>query len=72
MSDSWITGKVKSGILADSLSKGFDVNVVTVHGVVVLKGELANRDAIDHVKHIAEKVKGVKSVDTSALTVSGG
>jgi len=72
MSDSWITGKVKSGILADSLSKGFDVNVVTIHGVVVLKGQLANRDAIDHVKDIAEKVKGVKSVDTSALTVSGG
>jgi hyperosmotically inducible protein len=40
--------------------------------VVVLKGELANRDAIDHVKDIAEKVKGVKSVDTSSLTVSGG
>jgi hyperosmotically inducible protein len=71
-SDSWITTKVKSGILADSVSKGFDVSVETIHGVVVLKGALSNQDAVDHVKDIAEKVKGVKSVDTSALTVAGG
>lgn len=70
VSDSWITTKVKSEILADSFSKGFDVSVRTIHGVVVLKGTLANHDAIDHVKDIAEKVKGVKSVDTSKLTVS--
>ncbi|MHB1053048.1 MAG: BON domain-containing protein [Thiobacillus sp.] len=71
VSDSWITTKVKSEMLADSVSKGFDVSVETVHGVVVLKGILANQDAIDHVKDIAEKVDGVKSVDTSALTVAG-
>lgn len=71
VSDSWITTKVKSEILADSLTKGFDVNVETVHGVVVLKGALANQDAIDHVKDLAEKVDGVKSVDTSALVVAG-
>ena len=70
MSDSWITTKVKSEILADSVSKGFDVSVETIHGVVVLKGALANQDAVDHVKDIAEKVDGVKSVDTSALTVA--
>jgi hyperosmotically inducible protein len=71
ISDSWITTKVKSEILADSASKGFKVNVKTKHGVVVLKGTLANQDAIDHVKDIAAKVKGVKSVDTQALTVKG-
>ena len=70
-SDSWITTKVKSEILANSVSKGFDVSVKTKHGVVILKGTLANQDAIDHVKDIAEKVDGVKSVDTSALTVAG-
>jgi hyperosmotically inducible protein len=69
VSDSWITAKVKSEILADSLSKGFDVTVETKHGVVVLKGTLPNQDAVDHVERIAEKVKGVKSVDGSALTV---
>ncbi len=70
MSDSWITTKVKSEILADSVSKGFDVAVTTVHGVVVLKGTLANRDAVLHVKDIAAKVQGVKSVDTTALVVA--
>ncbi|MHB8623654.1 MAG: BON domain-containing protein [Sulfuricaulis sp.] len=69
VSDSWITTKVKSEILADSVSKGFDVSVKTIHGVVVLKGSLANQDAIDHVKDIAGKVDGVKSVDTAGLTV---
>lgn len=71
VSDSWITTKVKSEILADSVSKGFNVSVETIHGVVVLKGALANQDAIDHVKDIAAKVDGVKSVDTSALSVAG-
>jgi hyperosmotically inducible protein len=71
VSDSWITTKVKSEILADSVSKGFNVSVKTLHGVVVLKGALANQDAIEHVKDIAAKVDGVKSVDTSALTISG-
>jgi len=69
MSDSWITTKVKSEILADSVSKGFDVNVTTTHGVVVLTGKLANKDAIEHVKDIAAKVEDVKSVDTTGLVV---
>ncbi len=69
-SDSWITTKVKSEILADSVSKGFDVSVKTVHGVVQLSGTLANDDAVAHVKDIAMQVKGVKSVDTSMLKSS--
>jgi len=70
-SDSWITTKVKSELLADSVGKGIDVSVKTRGGVVILKGVLANQDAIDHVKDIAGKVKGVKSVDTSGLAISG-
>ena len=70
-SDSWITTKVKSEILASSLAKGFEVSVKTTHGVVVLKGSLASQDAIDHVKDIAQKVKGVKSVDVSGLKAAG-
>jgi hyperosmotically inducible protein len=66
-SDSWITTKVKSEITADSISKGFDVHVKTLHGVVMLRGTLPNRDAIDHVKDIAQKIDHVKSVDTTEL-----
>lgn len=68
-SDAWITTKVKSDILADSLTKGFDVSVDTRHGVVFLSGHLADQAAIDHVKHIAESVHGVKSVNATDLTV---
>src|SRR6185312_11062556 len=66
-SDSWITTKVKSEILGDSVSKGFDVHVKTIHGVVELSGTLRNEDAIAHVKDLAEKVEGVESVDISGL-----
>ena len=66
-SDSWITTKVKSEILGDSVSKGFDVHVKTIHGVVELSGTLQNEDAVAHVKDLAEKVEGVKSVDISLL-----
>jgi hyperosmotically inducible periplasmic protein len=68
-SDSWITTKVKSMIYADSLSQGYEVSVKTLHGAVALTGTLENQAAIDHVKLIAAEVKGVKSVDTSNLTV---
>jgi len=71
MTDTWITTKVKSMIVADSVSKGFDVKVDTRGGVVMLKGVLASQDAIERVKGIAAKVEGVKSVDTSALFVAG-
>ena len=66
-SDIRITSAVKSEIAADSSSKDANVGVTTTNGVVVLTGTLATQDAIDHVKGVAEKVKDVKSVDTSAL-----
>ena len=70
VSDSWITTQVKSQILADSVTKGFALSVETKHGVVSLKGTLASQEAIADVRHTAESVTGVRSVDTSALTVA--
>ena len=70
ISDSWITTKLKSELLADSVSKGVDVSVVTTHGVVVLKGVLPDQASVDHVKVVAEHVSGVKSVDVTGLTVA--
>ncbi len=69
VSDSWITTKVKSEILANSVSKAFKVGVKTKNGAVTLKGKLPTQDAVDLVKMIAEKVKGVKSVDTTGLSI---
>lgn len=71
VTDSWITTKVKSEILANSVSKAFKVEVTTKSGVVSLNGQLPTKDAVDLVKLIAEKVKGVKSVEASGLTVAG-
>jgi hyperosmotically inducible protein len=70
-SDSWITTKVKSKLLADSLTKGLDISVKTKHGVVELSGTVASNDVVDHVDALAKNVKGVKSVDTSGLKVGG-
>lgn len=69
VSDSWITTKVKSEIAANSISKAFKVSVKTKKGNVTLSGKLPNQDAIDLVKMIAEKVKGVNSVNASGLSV---
>jgi hyperosmotically inducible protein len=70
VSDSWITTKVKSEILANEGTAAFKVSVKTRHKIVTLKGKLPTQDAIDQVKQIAEKVKGVKNVDTSGLSVA--
>ncbi|MDB5976830.1 MAG: hypothetical protein JWR07_3590 [Nevskia sp.] len=71
-SDSWITTKVKSDLLADSVTKGLDISVKTSNGVVALSGTVASQDAVDHAEDVAKKVKGVKSVDSSGLKPSGG
>jgi hyperosmotically inducible protein len=69
VSDSWITTKVKSEILANSVSKAFKVGVKTKSGAVSLIGKLRDQDAINLVKMISEKVDGVKSVDVSKLVI---
>lgn len=71
VADSWITTRVNADLLADGISKGFEVNVATMNGVVFLSGTLASEDAIDHARDISAKVEGVRSVDTSALFVFG-
>jgi len=70
VSDSWITTKVKSDLLADDLAKSFKIGVKTIRGVVVLSGALPNQTAVEHASAIAGKVNGVKSVDASTLTVA--
>ena len=70
VSDTWITTKVKSVLLADSEAKGLDIEVDTRDGIVTLKGELATQAAVDHVKALAAGVEGVKRVEVAALTVA--
>lgn len=69
-SDTWITTKVKSVLLADSEAQGMDIEVNTKDGVVTLEGELNNQTDIDYVKALIIDVEGVKRVNTNALTVA--
>jgi hyperosmotically inducible protein len=68
-SDSWITTKVKSALLADSLTKGFKISVSTTHHIVSLSGKVDTQEAADKAMLIARQVKGVEDVDISALKV---
>jgi hyperosmotically inducible protein len=56
-------------VLAESLARPYKVDVKTTDGVVHLRGDLKDRDAIAFVKERVQQVDGVKSVDTSELDV---
>ena len=70
VSDTWITTKVKSVLLADSDASGLDVSVETNDGVVNLEGELDSQAELDHVTALVMDVEGVTRVNTNALTVA--
>lgn len=67
MSDTWITTKVKTDLLADSVAKGLEIEVDTVHGVVSLKGKVKDAGTVQHVQQIADNVEGVTKVNTNNL-----
>ena len=70
VTDSWITTKVKADMMASSNVPGTKVEVTTVNGVVTLKGNVATKAEHDKAITTAKGIKGVKSVDASALKVS--
>ena len=71
VTDSRIKTKVKTENLANSAPNAFKVQVKTKSGMMSLKGQLPNQDAVGIVKLITEKVKIVRSVNASDLTVAG-
>jgi osmotically-inducible protein OsmY len=70
-SDSWITTKIKSSLLADSITKGFKIHVDTLHHIVTLSGHVDSQATIDHAVDIAKQVKGVESVNADNLVIGG-
>ncbi|MEN1944371.1 BON domain-containing protein [Luteimonas sp. MJ293] len=72
MSDTWITTKVKSSLLADSEVAGLDVEVETVNGVVHLRGDVDSQAQIDRAVEIARDIDGVTNVDASSLNTAVG
>ena len=67
VTDTWITTKVKSTLLATEGVAGSDINVTTVDGVVTLAGVLDTQASVDKAIEVTRGIEGVVSVDTRAL-----
>ena len=68
VTDSWITAKVKSTFAYSSNVNGSDIAVKTSNGVVTLSGKVSSGAEHALAVELAQNVRGVKSVDSSALT----
>jgi osmotically-inducible protein OsmY len=62
MGDSWVTTKVKAGILNEPSLKVAQINVETYNGVVQLSGFVDSAASQAKAVEIARAVKGVTSV----------
>jgi osmotically-inducible protein OsmY len=60
-SDALITSRVKTRLLADDQTEGFDIKVVTERGVVYLMGLLSDAEAQNAVD-VSKRVEGVQRV----------
>ncbi len=60
-SDTWITSKVKSKLLADKDVKGLHTKVVTERGIVYLMGKIRRNEA-DKVVNVVRSTGGVQKV----------
>lgn len=70
VNDTWITTKVKADLMATADVPGTTIDVDTTNGAVKLSGTVDSKAAADKAVAVAKKIKGVKSVDASALTVA--
>jgi len=69
VSDTWITTKVKSSLLADSDVSGLAIEVDTVNGTVFLTGKVESQAQVEEAKRLAAEVDGVAKVDAGKLVV---
>ena len=69
LADGWITTKVKSTLLYSTHVAGRDIEVGTQGGVVRLSGKVASETERALAVELAGNVRGVKSVDSSSLTI---
>jgi len=68
ISDSALTAKVKTSLLADDNVKGLRIDVDTSNGVVTLNGTADTKANMERAQTLARGVDGVKSVE-NRLTV---
>lgn len=70
VTDTWITTKVKAELATTDGVKSTDISVTTVDGVVTLSGMLASPTGVEKAVAAAKSIKGVKSVNATALKAS--
>ncbi len=70
--DAAITARVKTALLADARTQGFDINVDTRGGSVTLTGGADSSDAKDAAGAIAMGVDGVTRVDNRLVVAAAG
>lgn len=70
VSDTWITTKVKSDLLATENVPGSDIKVETKNGVVWLSGLVKTQAEHDKAISVAKGIEGVKKVESANLKVS--
>ena len=66
--DAWITTKVKTELMTTKGVPSTDISVTTNNGVVVLSGVVDNKAQLQKSVAVAKAVKGVRNVDSSALS----
>ncbi len=69
VADGWITTKVKSSFMYSSNVNGSDIAVSTNAGIVKLVGKMDSGAERALAIELARNVRGVKSVDSSSLTI---
>lgn len=70
VTDSWISTKIKSQLLADTATKGTAIKVTTKDNIVFLRGTVATQAEKDQAIALAKETKGVAKVNASKLKVS--
>ena len=70
--DAAITASVKAKLLADERTKGFDVNVDTVKGIVTLTGGADSAAAKSAAQQLAGEVEGVVLIKNELMVAEAG
>jgi hyperosmotically inducible protein len=68
VADTWITTKVKAELATTEGIKSGDIDVTTKNGLVTLSGNVASKAQVQKAINVAKSVKGVRNVDSSALS----
>ncbi len=68
VTDTWITTKVKAELATTEGIKSGEISVTTKNGLVTLSGVVNSKAQVQKAIAVAKAVKGVHSVDSSALS----